>query len=284
MDANFYTNLDALYEQGKGKEAEQYLNSCLSAARTENNFSDQITILNELIGFYRVQGNFTLCRQHCTSILELAQKLEIAGSFPYATILLNVANAYRVMGYYSESEEYFLQVQDIYAKTLNETDYHFASLYNNLSLLYQEQKNYEQAILALTKALKIIKTIPDAYIECGSTYTNLANIFLLTKQPEKALECLADATKIFEEHQATSDMHYSATLSAMAHAHYCSGNFNEALACYQKAADTIERTSGRTKNFATMYKNMANVYHQMNQPEEEAKALSVAQQVLDTFQ
>lgn len=283
MDTTFFTNLDSLYQYGKMAKAEEYLFSCLTAAEHEQNISNEITVLNEIIGFYRVQGNFKLCRQHCDKLLSFIQVPEWEGTLPYATVLLNVANACRVMGSYEEAKEYFFEVQRIYSESLPENDYRLASLYNNFSLLYQSEKEYQEAIDAMEKALLIIHRIPGAFIEEASTYTNLANVLLECGQTEDVLNALQIALRLFEQNGMTGDIHYSATLSAMAHAHYRAENYSDALTCYQKAADIMESLSGKTRNYAAIYKNMANVYTKLGRPDDAKKALATAWQVTQSL-
>lgn len=283
MDAQFYTNLDSLYQFGKMEQAESYLSSTLNAAKNEQNVSDQITILNELIGFYRVQGNLTSCKEYCDELLALIQTPELKGTLPYATVLLNIANAYRVIGLYDESKAFFSQVEDIYSKTLPENDYRIASLYNNLSLVYQATKEYQEAIDTMEKALLIIRAIPGAFIEEASTYTNLANVLLECDQIDSALDALSIATGLFERNDATADMHYSATLSAMAHANFCAEKYDDALFYYKKAAAIIESLSGKTKNYATLYKNISRIYEKLGKQKEAEDALNIADQVISAL-
>ncbi len=280
MDTSFYTYIDSLYQQGNLEKAEEYMLSCLAMAEREDNPADQVSVLNELIGLYRVQGRFGSCKERCEFLLSLMQEMNIEGTLPYATTLLNVANAYRVMSLHSEAEQYFLEVESIYEKYLEHNDYRFASLYNNLSLVYQSNKDYTKAAHSLEKALDIVNQIPDAYIEQAVTCTNLANVLLDEGKIQEALSYLDTAIDLFEINFATSDMHYSATLSAMARAKYLLGNYSDAVQFYEKAAKIIAQTSGKTKNYATLYKNIANTYRKMGRTDDAEKAMDICNTVL----
>lgn len=280
MEQTFYSQLDALYAQGKVEEAEDFLTSLLDVARAADNQEDQITVLNELMGFYREQGNFSLCLHYCGEVLDIAESLHMEGTLPYATILLNVANAYRVMEKLNEAEVYFLEVQQIYSRHLMKDDYRVASLCNNLALVYRAQGEYEMAVRYLEQALRIIEKIPEAFIEAASTYTNLADIMYETGDTKQASEYLERAVKIYQTNNATSDLHYAAALSALAHSCFDSGDYPQALKNYREAAGTIEKSTGKTRNYAVMYKNIAATFEKMGQQAEAALALSEAEEAL----
>ena len=283
MNDTFYSDIDAFYQRCEIDKAEQYLCSYLADAKREKNLSDQITIQNELIGLYRELGKFHQCKSNCEELIACASKLNIQDTLPYATTVLNVANAYRVMELYSESEEYFKTAESIYLKLLPPDDYRLASLYNNMSLIYQAQGDYQKAVEIIKKALQIIHQIPNAYIEEAVTYTNLATMLLECDETTQAINYLNIATKLFDENQATQDMHYAATLSALAHANYCTTNYEESLAYYEKAAYIIEKASGKTINYANIYKNIAKVYQTLKRPEDSKKALEMANQIIDSL-
>ena len=106
----------------------------------------------------------------------------------YATSLQNVANAYRAAGRKVESLGYYNIVFKIYKEQLDEDDYKFASLHNNIALLYQEMGNFLMATEHLKKALSIIEKVEDSDIEVATTLSNLA-------ASEIELDELAELTK-----------------------------------------------------------------------------------------
>ena len=137
--------LDLLFEQQKMNEVESYLQNALQEAMNASEDSIVITIVNELIGFYRDLSLYEKSIYYCEQILPFMEMKGLKDSIHYATTSLNVANAYRAAGLWEQSLEHYKKVKAVYDKMLTPTDSLYASYYNNLSLLYQEMGNFAEA-------------------------------------------------------------------------------------------------------------------------------------------
>ncbi|MGN1146082.1 MAG: tetratricopeptide repeat protein, partial [Acetatifactor sp.] len=148
--------VDALYEANKGPEAEKVMLAGMKQAMDEQDDACLLQLLNELMGYYRetsqVENSYRIAKQ----AISLAERMGLKDSIPYATTLLNAANAYRAGGSLQDSLELYLQVREVYDKALSEDNMLIASFENNLSLLYQEMGDFEKAKEALLKALPIV--------------------------------------------------------------------------------------------------------------------------------
>ena len=130
--------LDTLFAQKKYDQAEPFLMASLEQAMKEGDDSSVVTLLNEIIGFYRDSGQHAKSMAYGKRLLALLKQMGLEGTIPYATSLLNVANACRAAGELETSLSYYQTVEVLYRNHLDENDFRFASLYNNMSLLYQE--------------------------------------------------------------------------------------------------------------------------------------------------
>ena len=147
MDMNqVYVTLDEMFAGGRNDEAEDFLIACLQKANEEGDYNSVIMLLNEMIGFCRETGQKEKSIAYSSQVIELMQKLGMEDSVPYATTLLNVANALRAAGRLEEAYRFYKEVFPIYDRHLRPDDFYYASLYNNLSLLLQEMGEYEEAI------------------------------------------------------------------------------------------------------------------------------------------
>ena len=108
--------------------------------------------LNELIGHYRDLSEHDKSLSYSKEAIDLMDEMGIYGTIPYATTLLNIANALRAANRLEEAMKAYQMVFPIYKKELDPNDELFASFYNNLSLLYQEMQQFDHAIAALEKA------------------------------------------------------------------------------------------------------------------------------------
>lgn len=257
--------LDNLFAEHKIDKVEEFLMSKLDEAAQEGDKGAVITLMNEMIGHYREIGEFEKSVEYCSQVLSLMQKMGLEGSVSYATTLLNVANAYRAAGLLRESMAAYQVVVSIYEGNIAYNDFRYASLYNNMSLLFQEMGDYESACDCLERALGIATQYSNARIETAVTYTNLAVSQLKLNRYEEAIINLKRAFSIFEMDEE-KDYHYSGALSAMGEAQYLAGNLEESARYYKMALIEIEKNVGKSKAYEITLQNLNAVTSQMNQP------------------
>lgn len=249
------TQLDELFAQHKVDQVENFLLQRIDEAAKEGDTSSMITLLNEIIGHYRETGEFEKSIAACKQVLVLMDAAGLKGTVSYATTLLNVANACRAAGLLRESMAYYQEVKRIYEKEVDKADFRYASLYNNMSLLFQEMGDYESACDCLERALGIASLYEGARIEVAVTYTNLAASQLKLGRIQEAIDNLQKAFSIFEMDE-DRDYHYSGALSAMGEAQYLIGNLEESARYYKLALREIERNVGKSKAYEITLQNL----------------------------
>ena len=204
---------DALLDRQQKEEARKVLEQGIRQAVEEEDDGALLTLLNEMIGYMRETSQVEASYRYAETALKLMDKMEIEGSAAYATTLLNIANAYRAGGRLEDSMGFYKEVLKLYEELLPRTDMLFASLYNNVSLLYQEQGDFEKARENLLKALEIVKVNENVAFEEAVTYANLAAACLRTGRDEEGAGYARRALELFEGIQV-KDSHYCAALSA----------------------------------------------------------------------
>ncbi len=247
--------LDGLFVQHKVEEVEPFLLGKIDEASKEGDTASMITLFNEIIGHYRETGEFEKSIAGCKELLMLVEQAGLKGTVAYATTLLNIANACRAAGLLKESMIYYQEVKKIYEKELAPDDFRYASLYNNMSLLFQEMGDYESACDCLERALSIASMYAEARIEVAVTHTNLAASQLKLGRFEEAIDNLKKAFSIFEMDEE-KDYHYSGALSAMGEAQYLAGNLEESARYYQLALEQIEKNVGKSKAYELTLQNL----------------------------
>lgn len=273
MDINVVLNgLDQLFEECRIDEVEPYLTERLDQARAEGDMHSYISLLNEMIGYCRDTSQYEKSARYCKLAEHAISQEKLEGSVAHATTLLNIANAYRAAARLEESMEYYRKVFPIYEKNLPETDFRYASLYNNLSLLYQEMGDFEKACECLEQALSIVSLYPEARIELAVTHTNLAMSLLKLGRDEEASSHLEQAFVLFEQDEE-KDYHYSAALSAMAEARYRKGNLKEAIDFDKQALAEIEKHVGRTQAYEVVRQNMEKMEEELARREKNKKEM-----------
>lgn len=247
------SQIDKLLEENKREDAEKLMQESIARAVAERDDSSLLRLLNELLGFYRETGRHEEAYLIADRAIAQAERMGLAGTIPYATTLLNAANAYRAGGRLEESLEKYLQVQEIYRRQLAPDDMLAAGLQNNFSLLYQELGEYGKARECLLNALQIVREKGSGY-EQGATYANLAATCVQLEQMEEAGEYAAKSMKIFEK-AGIMDSHYAAALSALGAWRFHRGEYRAAGDAYRRAMELVERCNGRNHAFLRLREN-----------------------------
>lgn len=254
MDINdIFSKVDGYFKKNQPKDAEKLLKDTLAQAREENNAEISLQILNELIGYYRQTSEVDYLLSVIEEALDLADKMGLKGTIPYATTALNAATGYRAIGKLDQSLECFQMVEDIYLKQLPSQDKLLAGFYNNYSLLLQEMGDYSRAKECLLKALSIVEHNQSGF-QIAVTYANLANTAVLEKDFENAESYARTAIKRFEDRNLF-DPHYCAALSALAMCNYEKGKYQEAMDICQRGMTIIEQKLGKNLQYERLKKN-----------------------------
>lgn len=263
--------LDRLFSENKGQEAQRLLEDSIRLAMEESDNHALLTLLNEMIGYMRETSQVESSYSYAAAALKLMERMEIQGSMPYATTLLNIANAYRAGGRLEESMAYYEEVLKLYRENLDENDMLFASLYNNRSLLHQEMGNFSEAKENLLKALAIVQVNEDTYFEEAVTYANLASTCVVLHEDEAAMEYCRRAIEIFERH-GILDSHYCAALASMGAYHYGRREYEKAAGCFQKAMEGMKASLGENEYYQRLAQNLEECERAQREDSMEEKA------------
>ena len=203
MDAQLILQeFDKLLEAHEIQQAEEYLVQSMEEASSLQELDTLLILTNEAMGFYRESGQNIKSIDLCYKALDLLELMGLQGTIPYATTLINIANAHRAAGLLQESLQYYKQVLPIYSSNPEIDSLYIASLHNNISLLYQEMGEYRQAKEELLQAYEIVRTRSDARFEHAVTLANLANTCIVLSEAEEAFDEMADKVEdAFENHE-----------------------------------------------------------------------------------
>jgi len=258
-----FAEIDRLYTENQGEKVETYILDKLSEAAKLGDENAMIQLLNELIGHYRETSEFDKMNTFSDKLLGILENSSLKGSMAHATSLLNVANAYRAAGRLKESNKLYQEVKSYYDVNVAPDSMLYASLLNNMSLLFQEMGDHESAADCLERALGISLQYPECRIEQATTYTNLATTLIKLDRLDEAGQHLEKAFELFEKDNEP-DYHYSAALSAMAEICYIKGDFSSSVKYYEKALCEIEKCVGRSRAYEITKQNMEAAQAKLN--------------------
>ncbi|MCI8956255.1 MAG: DUF4125 family protein [Eubacterium sp.] len=251
----FLDELDVLFEEKKLNEVEPFLNKSLDEAIKLDDYSAQFTILNEMMGFFRDTSQYDKSIKACENCIVVMKKMGIEGTVDYATSLQNIANAYRAAGLLEQSLKCYKETFHIYENNIPAGDYRFASLNNNIALLYQEMGNFQMAVNHLRAALSIIEKIHGEEIAVAITQSNLGASLLELGEVNEAIKYLEKSLDTYRKDEV-KDFHYSAALSAMAAAKCRQGLYHQAVELYEEALSEIETNMGKGTAYEITKQNL----------------------------
>ena len=278
--SEFYEKLNKLFAEKDIEKVGDFLDSELKSAKVAGDDELTLVILNEAIGFNRDTGNADKSILYCDEAISLMRDMRMEGTVEYATSLQNIANAYRAAGKKVESLGYYNNVFKIYREQLDENDYRFASLHNNIALLYQEMGNFMMASEHLKQALSIIEQLNDSRIEVATTLANLAASETELGELANAKEHLEKSLEIFREDEE-KNFHYSGALAAMASLLAKEGNNDEAVKLYDEALVEIEKNMGKESDaYKTVLANREKIGGKFDLSDRKARKENVGGEVL----
>lgn len=260
MDAqDFLEGLNNAFATRQPDKVEAYLRTSLIDAERENKKSTVITILNEMIGFFRNTSNYKEALWASEQAIATMRTLGQEHSAAFGTTLLNAATAYRAAGQTQRALELYHKTEEIYAEHLSENDARLAGLYNNISSLHETLGNHEKAYNFLKKALNVLLQLEGTRTASATVYTNLATVLFALKREEEAKEALHSAMELFEKEndEGKRAPHYAAALANLAATHYRTKQYVMAAKVYEKTLTHLKNCYGENKDYAVTQKNCA---------------------------
>lgn len=249
----FLTHLDHLFDTKHATtQAEPYMLECLHEVRESADHGAELTILNELMGFYRSQSMYEKGITSTKEALRLVTQMGIDGTEAATTTLINAATLYRAAGDSDTALSLYQEALDQSTRTLAPSDRKLAALHNNLSIAYSDMDNYRQAQEELEKALAILTDSsedPSTDIDIGSTHANLALVCYRNHQPEIASAHVCAAMKIFASGKHEDASHFSSALAAAGESFFRMGKYTESIEAYERALDLIARSYGTENDY-----------------------------------
>lgn len=263
--------LNAL-NQSQAKANQAASNQAESSQEEANAQALQLSVLNELMGFYRSRGEHAKNKPIIDNALDLTKKMDLVGSEAGTTTLINAATSLRAAGSYERATEIYSQAIKESSKTLKPNDRKLAALHNNLSMLYSETGNTTEAINELNIALEILQKLsinPSTDIDIAATHTNLALAILQEcSQLSESTNSKSNSLNAAFEHASTSILmyiagnnqnqpHYASALAGYAQVQYARKEYSDAVKAYSEALDLIAQCYGKdSESYAITLENL----------------------------
>ncbi|MBQ7120889.1 MAG: tetratricopeptide repeat protein [Clostridia bacterium] len=173
----FINELDSCFAKENLAEAELCLLKWRELARTAGDRQGELTVQNEMTGFYRQTKNEKQGMEAVNNALALIDILGISEKVSSATIYLNAATTMKAFGKSEEAMKIYEKAHRVYRLNLDESDPLFAGFYNNYALALQDLKRYSEAEEYFLKAIKITEKSSKNELETAVSLVNLAHLY-----------------------------------------------------------------------------------------------------------
>lgn len=275
---NFFQELDSIFKTKNIKDAEDFVIAALAQAQKEENIPAIVAIANELGGIYRVTNRLEEGKKVYAIALQGIKTLGLENTEQHGTTLLNLASVYSEGKEAAEALKLYTKVAVLFNQAGLKQDYRMAALYNNISHVYDELNQMEEALTNAENALEIIKQLPDNKVELATTYTTLAIRYIRQKRYAEAETNLKLAEKIFLSLPGKVDVHYAATLNTMGEFYFDRESFDLSAEYFDKALRLIRTNYGENTAFFEVAKNLAKVKAMMGTPGKRVTGLERSEQ------
>ncbi len=138
--------------------------------------SGELSVVNELIGFYRKSGNREKALACCERALLLLEELNQGEMASGGTVLVNCATAYKAFDMASEAIPLYKRAETLYLELLSDDDARLGGLYNNMALALADLGLYDEAKASYGKALAVMERVEKGEPDLAVTYVNLAHL------------------------------------------------------------------------------------------------------------
>lgn len=262
----FFTKLDAFFANNEIQQAEIYMRESLEDAEHSGDLGSAIAICNEYGGYCRTLSRYKEGFALYEKALAYLEQLGLFGSEHHATTMMNYATTCTQAGEREKALSLFHRAAEIFTEAGLTADYRIATLHNNISALYQDAADFQNAEKHLQMALSVLEELTGTELEAAITYTNWAQLCLAANRLADAEEKVSLALAGFEKAGVGHDSHYAAAINVLGKIHYLKGDYTTAIARFQEAMELIRQVFGeKNMSYAVLCDNIARCYEKLGE-------------------
>ena len=167
--------LRAYEDQNDWPAVERHLKYWLAEAESGRDERGQLMLNNELMGYYRKEGNRERAYAHAERATALVEKLGMEETVTAGTTWVNAGTVRVAFGEPEKGIVFFEKARKNYEKNLTEKDSRLGGLYNNMALALTACGRYAEADALFRKALEVMALQPNGELEQAITWLNMAD-------------------------------------------------------------------------------------------------------------
>lgn len=235
MENKFLEGLDALFAINEIEQAGEYLVQWYEKAVSENDWRLLVTVLNEMMGYYRSIGDESHALDSVEKMLKLIKEQRLSDNPDIGTVWINVGTTLCRFYKHEEGLKYYKMAEEALKNCDN--DYVLASLYNNSAAAHEANEDFNASIECYKKSLQLLKKHSDCITFVAITYANMANCYIKTGDEENGRVCLEMMDAVLEDENIPRDAGYASACVKCGSLHYNIGNMERAGELNERAKE-----------------------------------------------
>jgi len=205
--------LEALEARNDVSGAERHLRTWLAEAEAIGDLRGQLTLNNEMMGFYRKAGRGEEALRHAEKALALVEQLGLEETITAGTTCLNAGTVREAFGDPVGGLALFEKARANYERNLAPEDARLGGLYNNMGLNLAALGRFGEAEALFRQALEVMQAQPRGEAEQAITWLNIADALEARLGMEEAeaeiSACLDRAERLLDTESLPRDGHYA---------------------------------------------------------------------------
>ncbi len=227
-NGRFISRLDDFFSREDMRGAGDYLREQYEVCRSSGNDGGRLTVLNEMVGYYRQTGEEEAALCAVEEALSLTEKKGIQGDVSGATIILNCATTLKRFGRSDSAVKYYDEVQKVFEEKLDGNSALLAGFYNNKALALQDLGKSSESEICFRKAIEITLKDSANALETAISYVNLAHLLFEDDYMNEEINRLLDgAVEILSNPRYFNYPKYAFTCRKCAPSYGYFGRFRE---------------------------------------------------------
>ena len=228
---------------------------------------ENIKILTELGNSLKYIGKF----KEAIRLLARAENIIIKkygeDSMAFVMCNANMAEIYRIMRNYDKVEEKYFKAIKTYKKNNFKNTYIFAGICNNLGLVYEENKCYQDSINWQKRALKELKDLRDrdSEIQSAIVLSNMVKPYVKLKEKELAEITMDETLGILKKEIGEYSTLYLNILNNWSNVYFEDKDYKKSLELLEKCEKICRIMLGtENKNYGDILKKIETVKKEVN--------------------
>ncbi len=228
--------LDGFFEKNDLEQAGKLLEYWQNEAVLLKDLQGELSIINELLGYYRKVNLKEKGLNAVKRANELITLLDSEFSLSSATIYLNMATTLKAFSYPEKALLLYDKAGLIYDKHQDVEDSLIAGYYNNRALTLVDLKEFIKAEIYYHNALDKLKNSQNLFTDGAITYVNMAHLYDEIKKPNMVTDCMFKACELLFDEKVIKNGYYAYVLEK------CAPSFR--FFGFDKIANDLEKLSG----------------------------------------